>query len=202
MSKLTIKQERFARAYIETGNASEAYRRAYEPKKMSDEAVAVEACRLLKSPKVALMVEQLQQAAAKRNEITVDRIVRELSLIGFANMLDYIQTQEDGSAYIDLSKLSREQAAAIGEVTSETYYEGGGEDAKAVKRTKFKLIDKRGALVDLGKHLGMFEKDNAQKGDAIGKAIAEANDIDQARRVAFALGRALERQRSKVNDAA
>ena len=32
--KLTIKQEAFARAYVETGNASEAYRRAYNAENM------------------------------------------------------------------------------------------------------------------------------------------------------------------------
>ncbi|SQE31532.1 Terminase small subunit [Mannheimia haemolytica] len=32
MTELTPKQEAFCLAYIETGNASEAYRQAYEPK--------------------------------------------------------------------------------------------------------------------------------------------------------------------------
>ena len=32
--KLTIKQEAFARAYVETGNASEAYSRAYNAENM------------------------------------------------------------------------------------------------------------------------------------------------------------------------
>jgi phage terminase small subunit len=172
--KLTIKQEKFCQSYIETGNASEAYRRAYDAGKMKDEAIHVNASKLLASTKVSLRVKQLQDEAAKRNEITVDKVVRELALIGFSNMLDYIKTQDDGSFFVDMSKLTREQATAIGEVTCETYFEGKGEDAVPVKRTKFKLSDKRAALVDLGKHLGMFEKDNAQKGEAAAKAMAEA----------------------------
>jgi phage terminase small subunit len=31
-----------------------------------------------------------------------------------------------------------------------------GEKARDVKRVKFRLADKRAALVDLGRHLGMF----------------------------------------------
>ena len=37
-----------------------------------------------------------------------------------------------------------------------------GEDARAVKRVKFKLHDKCAALVDLGRHLGMFDAKHKQ----------------------------------------
>lgn len=153
---LTPKQEAFARAYLETANASAAYRKAYDASGMQDSSVYVEASKMLASPKISLRIAALQEATAKRHNVTVDKIVRELALIGFSNMLDYMRTQEDGSAYLDFSALTRDQAAAIGEVTSEVYMDGAGEDAKPVKRTKFKLSDKRAALVDLGKHLGMF----------------------------------------------
>lgn len=153
---LSPKQEAFARAYVETANASEAYRRCYNASRMLDTSVHVSACKLLADVKVKQRVTELQAAVAKRNDVTVDRIIRELALIGFSNMKDYIQTQKDGTFYVDLSALTRDQAAAIGEVTSETYMEGRGEEAVAVKRTRFKLSDKRAALVDLGKHLGMF----------------------------------------------
>jgi hypothetical protein len=43
-----------------------------------------------------------------------------------------------------------------------------------VKRTKFKLSDKRAALVDLGRHLGLFEKDNTQAAKAAAAAEAAA----------------------------
>jgi phage terminase small subunit len=86
--KLTPKQKAFAYAYLETGNASEAYRRCYNVKGMSPEAIRVEACRLLDNPNVALIVKTEQDALAKRHEITADKVVRELALIGFANMAD------------------------------------------------------------------------------------------------------------------
>lgn len=71
---MTPKQEAFARAYVETGNASEAYRRAYNAEKMKDEAIKVEASRLLDNPNVALTVEALKAKHQKRHDITVDKL--------------------------------------------------------------------------------------------------------------------------------
>jgi phage terminase small subunit len=50
--KLTIKQEEFCLAYIETGNASEAYRRAYSCGRMKAETVKRNAFRLTDNSKI------------------------------------------------------------------------------------------------------------------------------------------------------
>lgn len=42
-------------------------------------------------------------------------------------------------------------------MTVETFMDGKGDDAREVKRVKFKLADKRGALVELGRHHGIFK---------------------------------------------
>ena len=60
--------------------------------------------------------------------------------IGSSNMLDYVEV-EGKDAIVDMSALTRDQAAAISEVTVETYMEGKGEDAERVKHTKIKLLD-------------------------------------------------------------
>lgn len=75
---LTAKQEAFCLAYMETGNASEAYRRAYDAENMTPESVRVAACRLLDNANVSLMVEELQKEAKQRNAITVDDLIKEL----------------------------------------------------------------------------------------------------------------------------
>ena len=115
---LTIKQNAFAPAYIETGNASEAYRRSYDAGNMAPHSIEVEACRLLQNPEVALRIEDLQAEHRKRHDITVDRILVELSKIGFANILDYMKVGPD--AFVDLSTLTRDQAAAIQRSPSRT----------------------------------------------------------------------------------
>ena len=75
---LTPKQEKFAQKYIETSNASEAYRQAYDAHNMSPEAIRVEACRLLQSPNVALTVLRLREEYRERHAVTVDSITTEL----------------------------------------------------------------------------------------------------------------------------
>lgn len=75
---LTIKQEAFARSYVETGNASEAYRRAFDAGDMKPGVVANKASALLKHDEIRVMVDQLKAKAVERLEITIDDLVREL----------------------------------------------------------------------------------------------------------------------------
>ena len=75
---LTAKQETFCLAYLETGNASEAYRMAYNAKKMKPESVNRKAKELMDNVKIAARLAELKAAAAKRNEITVDSLLDEL----------------------------------------------------------------------------------------------------------------------------
>ena len=76
--KLTPKQEKFCHGYMETGNASGAYRAAYNAEKMKPESVAVQAAKMLASPKIALKIDALRAALRQRHEITVDDLVAEL----------------------------------------------------------------------------------------------------------------------------
>lgn len=75
---LTPKQEAFALAYVETGNASEAYRRAYNAGKMKPGVVAVKASELLSHGKVAVRVAELQAQHVERHKLTVDDLLKEL----------------------------------------------------------------------------------------------------------------------------
>ncbi len=74
MDRLTPKQEAFCLAYVETGDASEAYRRAYDASAMSPAAINVEASRLLEHPKITLRLDGLRARLQKRHEITVDSL--------------------------------------------------------------------------------------------------------------------------------
>ena len=76
--KLTPKQEKFCLVYIETGNASEAYRQSYNTAKMKPETVNRTAKQLLDNRKIAARLDELREEHAKRHEITVDTLVAEL----------------------------------------------------------------------------------------------------------------------------
>ena len=64
--RLTPKQEAFVLAYLETGNATEAYRRAYDAEGMGEATINVKACELLKNGKVAVRLQVLQERAAAK----------------------------------------------------------------------------------------------------------------------------------------
>ena len=76
--KLTIKQEAFCLAYIETNNASEAYRRAYDSSKMKPESVYESASRLLADVKITARLAELREPIMQRHNVTVDSLVLEL----------------------------------------------------------------------------------------------------------------------------
>lgn len=73
---LTDKQEAFARAYIETGNASEAYRRAYNAGNMKENSIWRKAKELMDNGKVTARIEQLREQLAEKNEITIERLTK------------------------------------------------------------------------------------------------------------------------------
>ena len=76
--KLTPKQEKFCQVYIETGNASEAYRQAYNTEKMKPESVNSKGYQLLKQVQITARLDELRAEHKKRHEITVDTLVAEL----------------------------------------------------------------------------------------------------------------------------
>ncbi len=75
---LTVKQEKFCQAYVETGNASEAYRVAYATGKMKTESVNRKAKELLDNGKITARVNALKSDHRERHNLTVDDLLKEL----------------------------------------------------------------------------------------------------------------------------
>lgn len=150
---LTVRRAMFVQEYLVDLNGTKAaIRSGYAP-----ESAHVEASRLLSDAKVGAAVQEAMDHRAARLGVTQDRVVAELAKLGFANMMDYITVPEGGDAFVDLTTMTRDQAAALAEFTVEEYVEGRGPESRDVKRLKVKLVDKRAALVDLGRHIGMFK---------------------------------------------
>ncbi len=153
--ELTVKQRLFVREYLIDLNATKAAERAG----YSASTARQQGARLLSNVDISAEIAAQQEQRFERLGITADAVLQELAKIAFSNMLDYITVTPTGAARVDLSKLTRDQAAAVGEITVEEFTErtGEGRDGfEKVKRIKFKLSDKRGALVDLGRHLKLF----------------------------------------------
>jgi phage terminase small subunit len=111
--------------------------------------------------RLAPLIMQFQKERADRFAISKEAIQHQLAAIGFANILDYVDVDpESGEVYTKkLSDLTRDQAAAIQEyetIPVERADPDTGEMKTVRVLSKIRLFDKRSALVDLGKTIGLF----------------------------------------------
>ena len=73
-AKLTPKQEAFCRAYVETGNASEAYRRSYNAENMNPATVNRKAKFEFDKGKIGARIEELQERAQRKHDVTIETL--------------------------------------------------------------------------------------------------------------------------------
>ena len=78
MSTLTAKQEAFCQKYVETGNASEAYRQSYDAGGMKPTSVNRKAKELLDNGKIAARLAELREPAAKKARVTLEGHLEDL----------------------------------------------------------------------------------------------------------------------------
>lgn len=155
--ELTQKQELFCLAYIETGNASEAYRQAYNTAKMKPETINEAASRLIADRKVTTRIGELRQAVAVKVVATEARVIEELARIGLFDPGELFA--EDGSL-LPIKNMPPEVRAAIASIEVEEI----DADGKVIGRVKkVKLWDKNSAADKLLRHLGAYERDNRQR---------------------------------------
>lgn len=104
-------------------------------------------------------------------------VLRELALLGFANPGDYFDWGPTGVKLKAKADLTPDQQKAVAEV-SETKTEKGG-------TVRLKLCDKRAALVDVGRHLGMFKELHELTGKDGGPIEhADLTPVERAQRLA------------------
>ena len=131
---VTEQQEKFCRVFVETGNASEAYRQAYKSDRKSANSVAVDASRLLDKPNVLLRIDQLRQVHAKRHNVTVDSLVAELEQIKqIALAAETPQTSAAVSAVMGKAKLTGLDKQVV-EMTGVINVAISPEDVKAFRK--------------------------------------------------------------------
>ena len=164
---LTPKQETFAAGLSMGLSQADAYRKAY-PKSLAwtDKSVWERASALAANIKVQARVAELGAKAAAANEVTMERIVRELALIAFGNKKAVMQWGPRGVTLKDSEGLSDDDAAQVAEVKETTSASGGS--------LSLKTHDKVKALELLGRHVGMFT-DKMEVTGKNGGPLAHAN---------------------------
>ena len=146
---MTKKQKRFVEEYLIDLNATQAAIRAgYSP------ATAKEiGCENLTKPNIAAAVSQAMAERSKRTGINQDRVLQELARIGFAKITDVVDP-ETAKIRVDASD---DDLACIQSIKIKPNEFGTEREVK--------LYDKKSALVDLGKHLGLFKDKLELNGD-------------------------------------
>ncbi len=77
-TRLTAKQEHFAREVASGLNQSDAYRDAYDASKMKPASINVNASKLMADAKIAQRVAELRKPAAERAQVTLEGHLRDL----------------------------------------------------------------------------------------------------------------------------
>lgn len=163
--KLTQKQDQSCYDYIETGNKTEAYRRNYSTKGMTEATLNVEAVKHFNIPKISKRVDELRKEVEKKNEVNQDKIIKELANMSFfdiRNLFDEngnlknptLLDESCGKAISAIKQVSRHIKVGDGETELET-------------TTEYKLNSKNTSIDQLCKILGYYEKDNGQKKQSI-----------------------------------
>lgn len=124
--KLTSRQRRFVLAYAADPqhNGTKAALAAGCPKTSAH----VTASRWLKKTEVQELVDQFLGRLARQYELSAERVIQELCKLVFANMLDYVRINREGVAFLSLSEITRDQAAAIHEISLENCDRGDSKD--------------------------------------------------------------------------
>jgi phage terminase small subunit len=146
-----------------------AYRQVYP--KSSRRAAENGFSRLMKNDEFSARVAGLAEQAAQGAVMTAKEVLEELSKLARASMADYVGGDDIA---VPIRSLTRDQAAAVQEHTVEHYTEGKGEDAREVRKVKFKLVDKLRALELLGKHHALFTERHVHEFGGVAERLAAA----------------------------
>lgn len=157
--QLSDRQKRFCDEYLVDLNASKAAVRAgYSPRSAPQLGE-----RTLKLPQVREYLDKRRQAQARRTEVTQDFVLGELMKIATADCTDFAVVYKGNRvSLVPTAELPPEKRAAVASVKS-------GKDGVAVK-----TYDKLRALELIGRHLGMFEKQEDAADDGMLHKIVEA----------------------------
>lgn len=78
MAELTAKQEMFCINYIETGNASEAYRRSYDAGGMNENSINRKAKELMDNVKITARLSEIRKPVIEKAQLTLEEHLSDL----------------------------------------------------------------------------------------------------------------------------
>ncbi len=174
--------EQFCQGYIINLNIT----KAAEYAKYSEKTAAQQGSRLFKDVKIQARIAELQEKRAKRTEITQDRVLKELAMIGFSDLANYININGDTGAIAakTFDEMPEGESRVIKAIKENRAIKesADGEQTTVYDKIEFVLHDKMRALELIGRHLKMFV-DKLEHSGAIGLKLT-AEDIFEALKAA------------------
>ena len=155
---LTPQQEKFAQEVAKGKKLADAYRVAYpNSKNAKSKSICEMASAVAAKINVSSRIEMLREKAEVAADVSREKLLREISRLAFS---DPRRLVNESGAMVPFHELDDDTAAAISSVEVDEY-----------GKVKYKLWDKGAAQEKLAKHLGLYEKDNGQKGAAEVEAL-------------------------------
>jgi phage terminase small subunit len=167
MKNLTLKQERFAQAYIRLGDKSAAYREAYSCENMRPETIHSKACILSENGKVRARIEELQNIAKSISETEfkhtiTDSLKLDFELINrYKKHMDVLENPTSTTKQVNIAK----RAMAF-----------------------IKVQGFNAAMDRVSKKLGFYEKNNEQNQPIVN--VGEGFTPDMEKRLKYLLEKA------------
>lgn len=131
---LTPKQEAFCLAYLETGNASEAYRRSYSAENMKPESINRKAKDVIDNVKIAARIAELRKPVTHKAQVTLE---------GHLSRLEELSLKAEAAANYSAAitaEIARGKASGVHVEKSERVLTGpDGGPIQAV--TRIELVD-------------------------------------------------------------
>lgn len=145
--------ERFAQEYIVDWNQTEAARRAgYAAESQNIGTLNTIGWENRNRPLIQARIKELLQERRKEYDVTVERTIQEMARVAFADITSIIDSFEGGVVtYKSLINIPVRVRPAIKKIS------------QTVSGVTVEFHDKLGALEQLAKYFGMYEKDNKQK---------------------------------------
>lgn len=157
------RRKAFVAAYLTNGrNATQAAITAG----YSQKTAAVKASQLLREVKIAQQVAVVSERAAAIAGLTIERTLQEVARVAYFDPRTLFRP--DGSLKAP-DEWDDDTAAAVAQLEVEEHFdssEGEGKQPKVYgfSTKKLKIWDKNAALEKAMRHLGLYEKDNRQRG--------------------------------------
>ena len=174
--KLTIKQENFCNKYLESGNASEAYRCAYSCSKMKAKTITRKALELMENGIITARIKELQSELKAKSDITKDDILNEYKKIAFSSIASFHKTWVTREELENLTEQQKSCIKSIKSRTRKTITDKG--DLVEIDEVCIELHDKLKALDSIVKIMGFEASTKHEVTGKDGKPLIPDSDHD------------------------